>query len=208
MKRRNIPNGNVSANAPSRTKIIAAFAAIYLIWGSTYLGIRFAIETIPPFMMGGIRFMLAGAILYLFMRSRGEPRPTALQLRNTAILGGAFILIGNGTVMWTEQFVPSGIVALLVAVLPFWIVLIEWLGPRRVRPGIVESIGLAIGIAGIVFLIGPDALHPSQVSSGGSLFIGALVLMACSLVWALGTTYSQHAELPRSAFTATRLEMC
>lgn len=196
----------MSDGAPSRTKIIAAFAAIYIIWGSTYLGIRFAIETIPPFLMGGVRFMIAGAVLYLYMRMRGEPRPTPIQLRNTAIIGGAFILCGNGTVVWTEQFVPSGIVALLVAILPFWIVVVEWVGPRHVRPSIGVSIGLVLGIAGIVFLIGPDALHPSA-ASGDGLLKGALLLMASSLMWALGTTYSQQAELPPSAFTATGLEM-
>ena len=205
-KRKNNQKENVSDGAPSRTKIIAAFAAIYLIWGSTYLGIRFAIETIPPFLMGGLRFMIAGAVLYLYMRMRGEPRPTRIQVRNTAIIGGAFILCGNGTVVWTEQFVPSGIVALLVSILPFWIVVIEWLGPRRVRPSIAVSIGLVLGIAGMIFLIGPEALHPST-ASGGHLLTGALLLVASSLIWALGTIYSQQAELPRSAFTATGLEM-
>jgi drug/metabolite transporter (DMT)-like permease len=156
--------------------------------------------------MGGVRFMIAGAVLYLYMRMRGEPRPTPVQLRNTAIIGGAFILCGNGTVVWTEQFVPSGIVALLVAILPFWIVVVEWVGPRHVRPSIGVSIGLVLGIAGIVFLIGPDALHPSA-ASGDGLLKGALLLMASSLMWALGTTYSQQAELPPSAFTATGLEM-
>jgi drug/metabolite transporter (DMT)-like permease len=102
--------------------------------------------------------------------------------------------------------VPSGIVALLVAILPFWIVLIEWLRPSHVRPSIGVSIGLIMGIAGIVFLIGPGALHPST-ASGGALLKGAVVLMLSSLCWALGTTYSRHAELPRSAFTATGLEM-
>ena len=150
--------------------------------------------------------MIAGAVLYLFMRLRGEPRPSFIQVRNTAIIGGAFILCGNGAVVWTEQFVPSGIVALLVAILPFWIVLIEWLGPSRVRPSLGVSIGVIIGIAGIVVLVGPDALHPSS-ASGGGLFKGAMVLMLSSLCWALGTTYSRHAELPRSAFTATGLEM-
>ena len=150
--------------------------------------------------------MIAGVLLYAFMRMRGEPRPSVVQIRNTAIIGAAFILCGNGAVVWTEQFVPSGIVALLVAVLPFWIVLIEWIGPRHVRPSLGVSIGLIMGIAGIVFLIGPGALHPSA-ASGSGLLTGAIVLMASSLCWALGTTYSQHAELPRSAFTATALEM-
>ncbi|HEX6573820.1 MAG TPA: EamA family transporter [Gemmatimonadaceae bacterium] len=196
----------MSESAPSRTKIIAAYAAIYLIWGSTYLGIRFAIETIPPFLMGGTRFMIAGAILYVLMRARGEPRPTLAQVRSTAIIGAAFILCGNGTVVWAEQFVPSGIVALLVAILPFWIVLIEWLGPARIIPGFGVTLGLIAGIAGIVVLIGADALNPST-SAGGALLKGALAVMGSSLVWAIGSIYSRKAALPRSAFTATGLEM-
>src|ERR1044071_826362 len=152
-KRRNTQKENVSESAPSRTKILAAYAAIYLIWGSTYLGIRFAIETIPPFLMGGVRFMIAGTAMYLFMRARGQPRPTLIQWRSAAIIGGFLILGGNGGVMWAEQFVPSGMAALLVAILPFWIVVIEFLGPRHQRPSLGVVIGLIAGITGIVVLV-------------------------------------------------------
>jgi len=196
----------VSESAPSRTRIVAAFAAIYLIWGSTYLGIRFAIETIPPFLMGGVRFMIAGAVLYLWMRARGEQRPSMLHWRSAAIVGGFLILGGNGAVVWAEQFVPSGMAALLVATLPFWIVLIDWLGPGHARPSLGIAIGLVVGIAGIFVLVGPAALHPTNVSGSGILK-GALALNAGSLSWALGTVYARHAKLPRSALVATGMEM-
>ena len=197
-KRKNTLTENVSDSAPSRTKIIAAFAAIYLIWGSTYLGIRFAIETIPPFLMGGIRFMIAGAILYLWMRARGEPRPPAIQWRSAAIIGGFLILGGNGGVMWAEQFVPSGMAALLVAILPFWIVLIEWIGPSRERPSLGVAIGLTIGILGIVVLVGPAAIAPSG-SAGSGMLKGALVLRParCRGHWELSTRAAHHSQRMR-----------
>jgi drug/metabolite transporter (DMT)-like permease len=196
----------VSESAPSRTKILAAYAAIYLIWGSTYLGIRITIETIPPFLMGGVRFMIAGSFLYLVMRARGELKPTRIHWRSTAIIGAFLILGGNGGVVWAEQFVPSGIAALLVAVLPFWIVLIDWLGPARTRPTAGVVAGLVLGIIGIVVLVGPAALTPSGSPMSGILK-GAIVLMLSSLSWALGTIYSRHASLPQSAFVATGMEM-
>lgn len=196
----------MSATAPSRTRTVAAFAAIYLIWGSTYLGIRFAIETIPPFLMGGVRFMIAGSALYVWVRARGGQKPTAAQWRSSAIVGAFLILGGNGAVVWSEQFVPSGIAALLVAVLPFWIVLIDWIGPSKARPSLGVSVGLIVGIAGIFVLVGPSAIHPSA-ASGSATLKGALALVGGSLSWALGTVYSRHADLPRSALVATGMEM-
>ena len=196
----------MSESAPSRTSILAAYAAIYLIWGSTYLGILFAIETIPPFLMGGVRFMIAGAFLYLLMRFRGEAKPQTIHWRSAAIIGGFLILGGNGGVVWAEQFVPSGMAALLVAILPFWIVLIDWLGPARTRPTMGVVAGLILGIAGIVVLVGPSAITPAGSPVSGMLK-GAVVLMLSSLSWALGTIYSRHAALPKSAFVATGMEM-
>src|SRR3984893_12420302 len=103
-------------------------------WGSTYLAIRYAVETIPPFIMGGIRFLLSGAMLYLWARSRGASKPTPLHWRN-AIISGGFLLLGcNGAVVWGEPFVPSGLAALLVSILPFWLVIIDWIRPLRRRP--------------------------------------------------------------------------
>jgi len=156
--------------------------------------------------MGGVRFMLAGSVLYLFMRSRGQPRPTLAQWRSTAIVGAFLILGGNGAVAWAEQFVPSGMAALIIAILPFWIAIIDWIGPAKTRPSPGVAIGVIVGIAGIVILIGPAALDTSG-ASGSRFLTGAMVLVVGNLSWALGTIYSRHATLPKSAFVATGMEM-
>ena len=203
----------MSGSGASRSRILAAFAAVYLVWGSTYLGIRFAVETIPPFLMGGVRFIIAGGALYLWMRMRGTPKPSRIEWRNTAIVGGFLILGGNGGVVWAEQFVPSGVAALLVAILPFWMVLIDWARPGGTRPGTGVVVGLVVGLIGLVVLIGPSALDPSSQSSAeaeagnGVMLSGAIVLILASLSWALGSIYSRHVTMPKSAFTATGMEM-
>ena len=125
---------NAEPSHASRAQITAAFASIYLVWGSTYLAIRYAVETIPPFIMGGTRFVLSGALLYVWARSRGAVRPTRTNWRNAVIAGGFLLLGGNGAVVWAEQFMPSGLTALLVSILPFWLVIIEWVRPPHQRP--------------------------------------------------------------------------
>src|SRR5690606_4565073 len=145
-----------------RWKLITAFAAVYLIWGSTYLAIRFAIETLPPFFMAGTRFLVAGVILYAFARWRGAESPTRRHWLSAAPLGSLFLLLGNGGVVWAEQVVPSGLAALLVAVVPLWTVLIDWLRPGGRRPGMTTVTGLAIGFAGVAFLIAPGDLVGGQ----------------------------------------------
>lgn len=197
----------------SRTKIIAAFAAIYLIWGSTYLGIRFAIETIPPFLMGGIRFLLAGAILFLVMLSRGAERPRAFEWRNTAVVGAGLILGGNGMVMWAEQYIPSGMTALIIAILPLWMTLIDWVRPHGRRPTLGVTMGIVVGIIGLVILIGPSAMHPGSMSAqdarsgNGVVLIGALGLIFGNVCWAAGSIFAQHTRLPKSAFLSTSMQM-
>ena len=164
--------------------------------------------------MGGVRFMLAGAALYLWMRARGAEKPRLIHWRNTAIVGGFLILGGNGGVVWSEQFVPSGMAALLVAILPFWIVLVDWIRPGGTRPSLGVTIGLIVGMIGLIVLIGPSILDPGAESNvagtaagNGVVLKGAIVLMLASLSWALGTIYSRDAVLPRSAFVATGMEM-
>jgi drug/metabolite transporter (DMT)-like permease len=187
----------------TRSQIIAAFASIYLIWGSTYLAIRYADQTIPPFIMGGVRFLISGAILYLWARRRGAPRPTRVHWRN-AVIAGAFLLLGgNGAVVWAEQFVPSGMTALLVSILPFWLVIIEWVRPPRRRPAGAVLVGLVLGFVGIVVLVGPGDLG----GHGDVRLVGALVLILGSLSWAIGSFYSRDAELPESGLLTTGMEM-
>src|SRR6476620_6737359 len=120
-----------------RARLIAAFAAVYVIWGSTYLAIRFAVETLPPLLMAGVRVLLAGAILLLWSRLRERDGGPSARDWLTGLVSGALLLLGgNGAVVWAEQRVPSGIAALLVAVVPLWMVLLDWLRPRGRRPSL------------------------------------------------------------------------
>jgi drug/metabolite transporter (DMT)-like permease len=184
-------------------KVVTAFAAVYLIWGSTYLGIRFAIETIPPFLMAGMRFVLAGGLLYAWTRARGAPRPTRRQWASAAVVGGLLLVGGNGTGVWAQlRHVPSGMVALLVATTPFWMTLIEWLRPGGVKPTGAVVAGLVVGFGGIVLLIGPQAAP----GAGTDLFSMLLPVLA-ALLWSLGSIYSRGADLPRSPLMTTGIQM-
>ena len=187
----------------SRTQILGAFASIYLIWGSTYLAIRYAVQTIPPFIMGGVRFVVSGILLYAWARYRGAPRPTGLHWRNAIIAGGLLLLGGNGAVVWAEQFVPSGLTALLVSILPFWLVIIEWVRPPRRRPAAAVLTGLIIGFLGIVVLVGPGNIG----GRGDVRPIGAVVLVLGSLSWAIGSFFSRDADLPQAGLLTTGMEM-
>jgi len=190
------------ASVAPRWRLLAAFAAVYLIWGSTYLAIRFAIDTLPPFLMAGVRFLVAGTVLYLWARLRGAPRPRLLEWRSAAVIGGLLLLGGNGGVVWAERTVPSGVVALLVASEPLWIVLLDWLPPRPARPGARVLAGLGIGFAGVVLLIAPWQTSASAIDPVGSVVV---VLAAAS--WAAGSLYSRRAPLPRSPLLTTGMQM-
>ena len=182
--------------------MVAAFAAVYLIWGSTYLAIRIAIESVPPLLMAGIRHFLAGVILFALVR-RGAPAPTRRQWLATGVLGVLFLACGNGGVSWSEQRVPSGLAALLVAIVPVWTVLIDWLRPGGVRPHSRVFLGLVAGFAGVVLLVAPGKL------AGGSAVdpIGAGVLMVATFCWSVGTVSSSRMSLPASPLLATAMEM-
>jgi drug/metabolite transporter (DMT)-like permease len=193
----------VTEKGASRAQITAAFASIYIIWGSTYLAIRYAIETIPPFIMGGTRFLVSGALLYIWARHRGAPTPTKLHWRNAIIAGGFLLLGGNGAVVWAEQFVPSGLTALLVSILPFWLVIIEWVRPPRKRPRGAVLVGLVLGFIGILILVGQGNIG----GQGDVRPLGALVLILGSLSWAIGSFWSRDAELPNSGLLTTGIEM-
>jgi drug/metabolite transporter (DMT)-like permease len=193
----------VTDQRASRAQIVAAFASIYIIWGSTYLAIRYAVETIPPFLMGGTRFLVSGALLYIWSRYRGAPRPTRLHWRNAVIAGGFLLLGGNGAVVWAEQFVPSGLTALLVSILPFWLVIIEWVRPPRKRPTGAVLVGLVLGFVGIIVLVGPGNIG----GNGDVSLVGAVVLILGSLSWAIGSFWSRDAELPKSGLLTTGIEM-
>ena len=187
----------------SRTQIIAAFAALYVVWGSTYLAIRYAVATIPPMLMVGSRFAISGLILFVWTRARGAPRPTGRQWRAAAITGALLLCCGNGSVSWAEQRVPSGLAALIVAVVPLWMVLLDWIRPRGTRPTAVVIAGVLLGLIGLAVLVGPQSL----IGHGFVDFRALVVLMAGSLAWAAGSIYSRHASLPESAALTTGMQM-
>jgi drug/metabolite transporter (DMT)-like permease len=200
-----MPEQNPAAgrHSSSRRTLWIAFAAVYLIWGSTYLAIRYAVQTIPPYLMGGSRFLLSGLILFLWARRRGAERPSSREWRDAAIVGALLLCGGNGAVAWAEQRVPSGITALLVASVPLWMVAIDWLRPNGRRPGVVVGLGLIVGLGGVAVLAVPG----STQAAGGVDRAGAVVLVLGSISWAAGSIYSRHGARPASAEMATALQM-
>ncbi|CAN5250958.1 drug/metabolite exporter YedA [soil metagenome] len=187
-----------------RARLIAAFAAVYIVWGSTYLAIRFAVETLPPLLMAGARFAIAGGILLLWSRLYArDSAPTRLDWRTGIVSGGLLLVGGNGCVVWAEQRVPSGITALLVAVVPVWMVLLDWLRPHGRRPHTLVFVGLALGLGGLALLVGPGAM-----SGGESAYVtGALVLVLASLSWAAGSLYTQRAPRASSGLNGSATQM-
>jgi drug/metabolite transporter (DMT)-like permease len=184
-----------------RWKIMLAFLAVYLCWGMTYLAMRIAVRDIPPHLMSGARFLVAGLVLYLWTRGRGDPKPTATQWRSAVIVGAFLLLGGNATVAWAEQQVPSGLAAVLIAVVPIWMVAFEWArgGPR---PGRRVIAGLILGLAGVALLVSRKGDSAAQVN-----LIGAAMLVLASASWAWGSVVSKSAPLPKSPFLATSMEM-
>ena len=184
-----------------RWKIVLAFLAVYLCWGMTYLAMRIAVRDIPPHLMSGARFLVAGLLLYLWTRGRGDPKPTATQWRSAAMIGAFLLLGGNATVAWAEQQVPSGLAAVLIAVAPIWMVAFEWArgGPR---PGKRVTAGLILGLVGLAILVSPKGDSATKVNP-----IGAVMLVLASASWAWGSVVSKSAPLPKSRFLATSMEM-
>src|SRR5947209_14886535 len=141
-----------------RLRTALAFLSIYTIWGSTYLAIRFAIETFPPFLMAAIRFLIAGGLLYGWMSLRGAPRPTRANWKAATIVGGLLLLGGNGGVTTAEQVIPSGLAAVLITIVPIWMALLELLRKDRIVPTLLVVIGLVVGFGGVILLVGPGEL--------------------------------------------------
>jgi drug/metabolite transporter (DMT)-like permease len=198
-----VGDGEVGHGAPPRWKLVAAFGAIYLIWGSTYLAIRFAIETLPPFLMAGARFLVAGGLMMLWVRGSGAAPPTRAQWRAAAIVGTLLLVAGNGGVVWAQQRVPSGMAALLVSLVPLWIVLLDWLRRGGVRPEGAVFFGVLAGLGGVAWLVGPEqALGAERLDP-----VGAAVLVFACLSWATGSLYSRGAELPASPALGIGMQM-
>jgi drug/metabolite transporter (DMT)-like permease len=190
--------------APRPWAIWAALITVYVVWGSTYLGIRFAIESLPPFTMGGVRFVFAGAALYAWRRARGDVAPSVREWRSAAIVGLLLLAGGSGSVVWAEQRIASGVAALLVAMVPLWMVLIDMVRPGGHRPGWRAGLGVLTGFAGVALLIRPT----QAAGSAGSVdLVGAAAVMLGSLLWSIGSLYNRTAQLPASPLLATSMEM-
>ena len=181
-------------------KVAFALAVVYVVWGSTYLAMAIAIETIPPLLMAGVRYVIAGSLLYAWARATGAPRPQLVHWRSALVVGGLLLLGGNGGVVWSEQRVPSGIAALLVSITPLWMVLMEWLRPKGHRPGLLAWSGLGLGLVGLVMLVRPSA-------EGRVDPLGVAVLIFATFSWAAGSLSSRSLPLPGSPQLATAMQM-
>lgn len=179
-----------------------ALAAIYLIWGSTYLAIRFTVESVPPFLSAAARFLASGAFLFLWRRLAGDPKPTAEEWRNASIIGIFLLVGGNGGVVWAAQFIPSSLSALLVATVPLWMLLFDTVRPGGVRPRGNALTGIIIGFVGAVLLIGWSTNQASEKN-----LYGAIAVLIASCLWAVGSIFGKTAKLPSSPLVTTGIEM-
>lgn len=186
-----------------KVRLLVAFLLVYVIWGSTYLAIRLAIGSIPPLVMGSIRFLVAGTAMWAWASLTTGARASRAEWRGGLIVGTLLLFGGNGAVIWSEQRVPSGIAALLVAVVPLWMVLLDWARPGGTRPRNAVFAGLALGLAGLALLVGPGGFS----GGGGVDPVGAGVLMLGSLSWAFGSLYSKKAPRASSPILNAGIQM-
>lgn len=195
-----------SPNAPAKASPVAIWAAmiaVYIVWGSTYLAIRFAVQTMPPFLMAAVRFLLAGSLLFVVRRLAGDPIPSRIEIRGAGIVGLFLLLGGNGGVVWAEQTVPSGLAALMVSSSPLWMLLIEAIFPGGRKPSFRSMIGVAVGFIGVLVLFWPgDGSGLAGVNP-----LGAAALIFATVSWAFGSIYSRHLRLPSSPMMGTAVEM-
>lgn len=185
-------------------RIWAALLTVYLTWGLTYLAIRFAVQTIPPFTMAATRFIIPGIFLFGWRRMRGDPTPRSKEWRAAAIVGALLLVGGNGLVSWAEQYVPSGITALLYGSAPIWMVLIDFLLPSGKPPGAKTIFAVLLGFLGIILLISPSRYRAVAESVE---WIGIAALILAAIFWAGGSVYNRDATLPKSALLGTGMEM-
>jgi drug/metabolite transporter (DMT)-like permease len=170
---------------------VAAFAALYVAWGSTYLAIRIVVEHLPPFLMAALRFVIAGGLLLLFLRWRGEPWPTRQQWRTGALVGTLLLFGGNGLVSWSEQSVASGLTALILATTPLWFVVLEWLPPWHKRPAPSTVAGLILGFLGVIILVSRPASNPANGPEWS--WAGIAVLLSACVFWSTGSLLQRRA---------------
>lgn len=188
--------------------LIAAFAAVYVLWGSTYLAIKYAIETLPPFLMAGSRFVVAGLILLVCAKfSEDYEKPKAAHWKTSFIVGTLLLLGGNGGVVYAERYISSSLAALLVATEPFWIVLLSWLWLGKARPNLKVVLGLAVGFFGVWFLIHGQSAGGAAASSDSTQLFGTIAVIAAAVCWATGSIYGLRAPVPKSSILTSGMQM-
>ncbi len=184
-----------------RLKVLLAIAATWIIWGSTYLGVAIAVRDLPPFFTSGLRNVVAGAMLYGFFRLRGAAAPTWKQWGTAAIVGIALLGFGNGAVTWAAQREPSGVIALVVSIVPLWLLVFGWFGSRGVKPAGIEIAGVALGLMGVALLLAPH-------EGGGNVSLAGLaVLLMSTLAWSGGSLYSRTLTPLPVPLVGTGMEM-
>jgi len=186
-----------------KLKTILAFGAIYIIWGSTYLAIRFAIESFPPLMMMGIRSLTAGIILYSLNRFKNKEKVKAVNILPLLTIGAMFFLIGHGLIAWAQQFVPSGMTAVLVSGEPLLIIGIEWFFLKDIRVKLWGIVGLLLGFSGIVYLI----VSTTDSSASNTNFLASALIVVGTLSWGGGAVYSRVAHVPKSPMLSSGMEL-
>ncbi len=191
-------------HSASTWKLLSAFAAVYLIWGSTYLAIQFAIESMPPLIMLGARFGFAGILLFAVMRGLGVELPDREMWKSGLLIGTLTLAVGTGAVALAEQYIASGIAALLVTSLPLWMVLLEWKWKRGPRPNAAVFFGLILGAIGIVLLVNPIAFFRS---ASWQEMLAMVAILVGSFSWSFGSLLSRDVKLPTSPFMSTAVQM-
>jgi drug/metabolite transporter (DMT)-like permease len=197
----------VTPASTPRERRLAWFAwiAVCLIWGTTYFGIRVSLETMPPMLMGGLRWTVAGGLLGVYMFARGERLPRGPELRGALLLGFLMLVLGNGGVVWAEMYVPSGLAAVVIASSPFWMAGVEALQPDGERITWNTAIGLLVGFSGIVLLIWPELVHGGPAGRG--FLYGMIALQIACLGWSIGSSYSKRHGRQENVFSATAAQM-
>lgn len=183
-------------------RVVVAFAAVYLIWGSTFLCIRVAIQSIPPLLMAGVRWSLAGSLFYGFLRWRGASRPSARDWRIAALLGGGIIFGGNGSVTYAEQFIPSGTVAVVVALVPALMALMAWISGTTSRPRLAVWFGIALATVGVAVIV-----RPAGVGASPQARLSLAILMVGELTWCAASLYAVRVRQHSSAFVMAAMQM-
>ncbi len=200
----------LATKPPSTFALVAGLLTLYLVWGSTYLAIRVAVETLPPFLMSGCRFLVAAAIMLGLIGATRGVRFTGAQLRYNVLVGGFMLLGGNGLVAWAEQEISSGVATLVVSLSPLFIVLLDWAvlgfsgGKLGDRPALLTFVGIAVGCAGLVMLVGPELFPESAAKNHFGRMLG---LVAACFFWATGSLMTRYARDPVEPFTGAALQM-